>query len=335
MCNKENKDTIDKNIAISVIIPVYNGAEWIERCLDSLTAQSFQNYEVIVIDDGSTDETKGIVLEYIQQSNSRIVLYSQANAGQSIARNRAMKYAKGVYVAFLDSDDYIDKDYLNFLYEKIEKDGLDCVVCGYHIVSQNGEIISDIIPNPQNEFYRVRFLTCWGRLFRKKYLDRIGFVFPEGKIYEDATVNWCAMYQTPRVAAIKYSGYYYVQREGSSSHIISSIDVIPFEAYEETISKLMQSELVYEKEILSYSIINFTAYMLFCVFRHAPVEVLKRYSAFSNNIIEKYINSPFQTAIRGLRVRDLSLSQRMAVLLLVITMKLKVIFPLSWLVTRF
>lgn len=111
-------------IAISVIIPMYNTEKYIEECLKSILNNSFSNYEIICVNDGSTDETYEIVQEFAKQYDT-ITLMNQSNLGQSAARNRALQIAKGKYVYFLDSDDVISPDSLAKLYEYLEKDSLD------------------------------------------------------------------------------------------------------------------------------------------------------------------------------------------------------------------
>lgn len=98
------------NGLISIIVPIYNVSQWLERCLDSIKNQSLKNYEVLMIDDGSTDNSYFLAEKYC--ADSRFKLYRQANAGQGVARNLGLKHANGDYVVFVDSDDWIHEDYL-------------------------------------------------------------------------------------------------------------------------------------------------------------------------------------------------------------------------------
>ena len=110
----------------SIIVPAYNGAETLNRCVDSILAQKFQDYEVILVNDGSTDNTKAIIDEYARK-DARIIAAHKSNAGVSSARNEGIKSAKGEYIVFIDADDYIDNSYL----ENFNKSNADLIICGY------------------------------------------------------------------------------------------------------------------------------------------------------------------------------------------------------------
>lgn len=111
------KDQTEKT-GISVIIPVYNAEKYIERCINSVVAQTYNNWEMIVINDGSTDNTENIIREKAKADN-RIQIYSQNNQGAGIARNNGISKATGEYIVFLDADDYVNKEYFSLLMEKM------------------------------------------------------------------------------------------------------------------------------------------------------------------------------------------------------------------------
>ncbi len=119
-----------ENIEISVIIPVYNSEKYIVKCLDSLKAQSMKEIEVIIINDGSTDRTKDLIEEYQNAHQLKIRLYSRENAGQAAARNFGVLQAEGRYIAFMDSDDYVERDYLQQLYQTAKDHQSEVVTCG-------------------------------------------------------------------------------------------------------------------------------------------------------------------------------------------------------------
>lgn len=121
-------------VEISVIIPVYNVEDKLKRCLDSIKEQSFQDFEVLLIDDGSEDSSGRICDEYVN-SDSRFQVFHLDNGGVSCARNYGLKKAKGNYVAFVDSDDYVEKEYLQVLYANAIKAKADIVMCGYYLYS--------------------------------------------------------------------------------------------------------------------------------------------------------------------------------------------------------
>ena len=131
-------------LTISVIVPVYNTAAYLSRCIVSLVNQTYSDLQIILIDDGSTDESGAIVDEW-QTKDPRIEVYHQQNQGQSAARNVGLLHARGEYIAFVDSDDYIDSNYFSTMLQAAD-DTTDCVQTGYRRVKQNGEMIKTYRP---------------------------------------------------------------------------------------------------------------------------------------------------------------------------------------------
>ena len=133
-------------IKISVIIPVYNVEKYLRECLDSLINQSFKDFEVICIDDGSTDKSYKILEEY-SQKDSRIKVLKQEHNGAGAARNLGIEIAKGKYIQFLDSDDYFEPNMLEELYNTAEKFGADMAVCSARKVDEAGNIVESGNPH--------------------------------------------------------------------------------------------------------------------------------------------------------------------------------------------
>ena len=129
------------NPLLSIIIPVYNSERFLKECLDSVLSQSFSDFEVIVVDDGSTDSSIQIEEEY--SKDSRFVIIRQSNAGQGAARNRALDIAKGKYITFLDSDDAMKPDFLKETLSKIEDGKYDIVVTNYDYINEQSEFLGN------------------------------------------------------------------------------------------------------------------------------------------------------------------------------------------------
>ena len=130
---------------ISIIVPVYNTESYVSSCIESILSQTFSNYELIIIDDGSNDKSREICDEFAEKDD-RIKVYRQRNSGPSVTRNVGLKLAKGKYVAFIDSDDWIQPHYLEMLYQKTEEESLDVVVCGYYDY-YSSENCEEILPS--------------------------------------------------------------------------------------------------------------------------------------------------------------------------------------------
>ncbi|MGL6098398.1 MAG: glycosyltransferase family 2 protein [Fusobacteriaceae bacterium] len=164
-------------IDITIIIPIYNGEKYIKKCLESITDQSYKNFEIICIDDGSTDRSNPICQEYTE-TESRMRLVTQKNSGPSSSRNCGIELARGKYLCFVDADDMVEKDYLEKLFEKIE-DGYDLVTCGYRDYSQYGRVDLNDFYKKNSSYHQDEFLeaiftgvggTLWGKIFKKNLI---------------------------------------------------------------------------------------------------------------------------------------------------------------------
>ena len=128
---------------LSIILPVYNVEKYLPDCLTSILNQTYDDFELIIIDDGSTDQSLSICKAY-ELKDTRIRVYSQCNAGLSAARNKGIDCSQGTYLAFVDSDDTIDSEMYETMMSALEESEVDIVVCGHRVVSENGEIIEEV-----------------------------------------------------------------------------------------------------------------------------------------------------------------------------------------------
>lgn len=162
--------------SVSVIVPVYNVEKYLRRCVDSVLAQTLTDFELILVDDGSTDGSPAICDEYAR-GDTRVKVIHQKNAGVSAARNAGLDAARGEYVAFVDSDDYVDERYL----EKLLAPGCDLCICGAKIILEDGIVqsyispqaeVCDMSPEKITQFLESNYRTyVWGKVFGKKLID--------------------------------------------------------------------------------------------------------------------------------------------------------------------
>ena len=143
---------LGKELLISIIVPMYNCENSIDRCIKSVIEQSYLNWELILIDDGSLDKTYSKCSEW-KTNNSRIKLVKKKNQGPSSARNYGIENSKGDYLVFLDSDDFLDSDYLELLSKKIHSENIDTIFCGYKAIYENGKLAETIIPEYEKSIY--------------------------------------------------------------------------------------------------------------------------------------------------------------------------------------
>lgn len=215
---------------ISIIIPVYNVEHYLDRCINSVLNQSFKNFELILINDGSTDNSLNICSKYAD-IDKRVRLISQINKGQGAARNTGLKYAKGNYICFIDSDDFIEKNYLSTLFNNIEKSDSDISACEYYLTNDVGKKNSVIGFNAPQDIYVLSgketfaYLckggsdangVVWNKMYKKALFDNIKF--KEGYYYEDEFFILPLFYQAKKVSLVKKPLYDYVQRTGSTMH---------------------------------------------------------------------------------------------------------------------
>ncbi len=133
----------------SIIVPVYNSEKTLNRCLDSLRAQTYTDFEVRMVENGSRDSSRVLCRKYAEKDARFLLHISEENCGPSGARNIGLDYAQGSYIAFLDSDDYVEPDYLEVLHQSFEDS--DVVFFGYHQISMDGQLLGDHIPEVQND----------------------------------------------------------------------------------------------------------------------------------------------------------------------------------------
>ena len=218
-------------IKVSVIVPVYNVQDYLSECIESIINQTLKEIEIILVNDGSTDNSLEIC-KYYSKKDNRIYVIDKKNGGQSSARNRGLNIAKGEYILFVDSDDYIINTACEILYTNAIKNELDIIhgttINSNENISTDNFKVDDIITGTQyiiNSMKKLNYdIVPWLNLIKKEYLIKNNIKFIEGYVYEDQeyslklfTKNKC------RFAKIKFPFYFYrTNREGSTTN---SIDV--------------------------------------------------------------------------------------------------------------
>lgn len=200
---------------ISIVLPVYNVENYLERCLESIGRQKYDNLDIVMVDDGSTDGSGSICDEFAKK-DSRARVYHKKNGGLSDARNFGIKKARGEIIAFVDSDDYIDKHFVDKMYEAMEGKDADIVVCGYNDkVPKNARI--------SGKEAAIKLLTqgenidivAWNKLYKKNLFLDNDIRFPIGKIHEDTLTTYKVLSEADTVVYLAESLYEYVERENS------------------------------------------------------------------------------------------------------------------------
>ena len=201
---------------ISVIVPVYNVEKYLRKCLDSLVNQTFKDYEVILVNDGSTDNSANIINEYLSKYPF-IKCFKKENGGMSSARNVGLDNASGEYLAFVDSDDFVEIFFLEKLYQKAIETESDVVVCNYHALNEEEKrtINCHMMFSPEDKReYLLSPPMVWNKLIKRNIFEKIRF--KEGIFYEDLDICVKMLPYINKVSFVDEPLYnYYLQHSGS------------------------------------------------------------------------------------------------------------------------
>lgn len=198
---------------ISVIIPAYNAEEYIGKCLDSVLAQDFNDFEVLVINDGSIDDTGKILNKYAKK-DKRIKYFEQNNMGVARTRNKAIGLARGEFITFIDNDDYIDKDYLDVL---LPRNNEEIVISGFRRPDKNGKIVK-AVKLANTDWSRFVVPTPWAKVYRKDFILKNKIKFLDNNIGEDIFFNLTAMLKAKKIKTLDYVGYNWFYNDESISN---------------------------------------------------------------------------------------------------------------------
>ena len=240
---------------ISLIIPVYKVEKYLEKCIQSVINQTYENLQIILVDDGSPDNCGKICDEYAKKDH-RIEVIHKSNGGLSDARNKGLEIAKGEYIGFVDSDDYIEADMYEVLYNLLKQYNADVSICNFYTVSQ-GKISIKNADNGINEYNRIEILKeilldkniqsyAWNKLYKKELFDEIKY--PIGKKYEDIGTTFYLLEKCNKVVVTGKSEYYYINRQDSIVNNVTESTITDY--IEENIKELSSYNKDYLKRIL-------------------------------------------------------------------------------------
>ncbi|CDB75077.1 glycosyltransferase [Clostridium sp. CAG:265] len=289
------------NPEISIIVPVYNVEKYLKRCIDSILNQSFTDFELILVDDGSTDNSGEIIDEYAIK-DERIKVIHKENGGLSSARNVGIEYSKGNYIAFVDSDDYINKNMYKILYKNAIKYNAEISICNFEYVYENDDvdeeqdIISEKISVNNNiesleKLYsseNIQFIVAWNKLYKKNLFEKIRYDY--GKYHEDEFIIHKLLYKCNKSVYCYDKLYYYLQRNGSimgSSFNVNKLDVL--DAMKERMDFFREIHL---KE-LEYKTQNNYLYYFFDYYFRTKYEL-------NNNDMLRYMKKQFKGILKYL-----------------------------------
>lgn len=255
-------------VKVSIIVPVYNVEEFLEECLDSLITQSLKDIEIICINDGSTDNSLKIMEEF-QQKDKRIKIITQKNAGLSAARNSGLYIAKGEYIGFVDSDDWVSTDFYELLYNNAIRNDAD-ISAGNVVYSENGKFRAKNFLSKQTfkvKKSKISTLTekkifmkapvVWNKLFRKTLIDSLNLRFPVGLKFEDNYFSLITILCCKTIVIDEWPVYFYRMNGASITNTLSgdSEDVFHFFEVFECIDETVNSVDISDKDRHEFKLI--------------------------------------------------------------------------------
>ena len=225
----------ERGALISIIIPIYKVEQYLDKCIQSIINQTYKNLQIILVNDGSPDKCGKICDEYALKDN-RIEVIHKINGGLSDARNVGIGRAKGKYIGFVDSDDYIEKDMYENMYNLLEERNADVCICNFYNVIEN----NNIIKNPNNgiqEYNKIDILKeilldkqiqsyAWNKLYKSELFDNVKY--PVGKKYEDIGTTFYILEKCNKVVVTDLPKYYYLNRIDSIVNNLSEQTVIDY-----------------------------------------------------------------------------------------------------------
>lgn len=282
------------NISLSVIIPVYNVEKYLKKCLDSVLDQDINDYEIIVVNDGSKDKSQSIIDEYKNKYPSLINAFIKQNGGLSSARNYGAKQAHGKYICFIDSDDYVEKNHYKKMLDLAIKEDSDLVVTDFEYVWENNpskSLYKKGIETGNNDYKKALFLSplfSWNKMYRKELFDKLECKYPEGLWYEDIPVTLRYAAHCNKISYLNELGFHYLQRESSimgTSYSEKMNDI--FTIYQILYDSFKKDNLFDEyKEEMEYSFVE--ALLIYGAFRFLRTDHYKELMSKSFDFVKEH-----------------------------------------------
>ncbi len=283
------------NELVSVIIPAYNSELYIEDCIASVLEQTYQEVEIIVVDDGSKDQTLKI-LQGMSEMHSNLIVLTQENHGIAYTRNRAIRHASGTYLMFMDNDDTMKKDCIEIFVRLIQEKNADMIVGGYQRVTPEGKILEEMVLT-DDEWSKYRMISPWARIMRADFVREHHLEFGDFKMGEDSYFNITAYNESNRIYTTPYVGYHWIYREQSVSNTTQKKAVHSPIPFLEALMKRNASPQYTKREMFEYFVIKYIVWHLtFICPQSTKQELSEAYSRYFSWLKEKipdYKKNPY------------------------------------------
>lgn len=325
---------------VSIIIPVFNNVAYVEKCIRSVTTQTYRELEIIVVDDGSSDGSTEI-LKRFAEDDPRILLLRQENSGVSAARNRGLELASGRYLTFVDGDDYISRDYVEKLVHCARRHDAEMVICGLNYVDEHGKILRTLIPGEyvrfKKEEWTFRISAVCSHLYERRLWDDHGIRFQPGERGEDMPISLFFSAVCAKIATLSAAGYFYVQHSSSAMHNFRGLRNyrLPYQSLEAMIRKVQKTGIVNSPEFHELFVLRILATCYFNLARGASREEMHRLCNYIVRLLKTYFpDFRKNPLIRLFTQMDVPFAQKAAVRLLVFLSASRLLYPFSLLLSR-
>lgn len=211
---------------VSIIVPVYNVEKYLDRCLNSLVHQTLKEIEILVVNDGTKDNSQEIIDKYVKM-DQRVIPFKKKNGGLSDARNYALPHVRGEYIAFVDSDDYVEETMYEKMYQEAIRGKYDMVECDFIWEYPDRQVIDH--SNVEDNYFTDIRVPAWNKLYKTELVKEKKIKFPKGLHYEDIVFCYELLPWTENVGYVKEPLYHYIQRDDS---IANTQDVKVRELYD-------------------------------------------------------------------------------------------------------
>lgn len=267
-----------KKISVSVIVPVYNVEKYLGKCLDSLLNQTLKDIQIIVVNDGSTDDSQNIIDKYCQKYGDRITALKKENGGLSDARNYGMEHIKGEYYTFLDSDDWIEKEAYEKMYNKAISENFDMVVCDTNFIYPDrvdkveSGVKHDVISHQTvKKIFLDIFPAAWNKIYKSRFKNT-DIRFTKGVWYEDVEYIYKLLPYVKSIGVIKQPFIQYLQRESSITYTFN----------EKVFDIVINFDRVIEYYKQKHLFDQYEKVLEFCYVRYAYATLIKRTAKISD-----------------------------------------------------
>ena len=304
------------DILISIVVPIYNVEKYLKQCIESIINQTYKNIEILLVNDGSTDNCAQICDEYAQ-IDERIKVIHKKNGGLSDARNSGINIAKGKYIAFIDSDDYVSEEYIEKLYNAISENNVRIAQCNFVKVTDDNTEIEKIGYAEKNkiksgyEMVKELYTGHWENILAWNKLYDIGLFknvrYPFGKIHEDEFTTYKILYEIQNVAIVEDCLYKYRQNDNSitgQNFKKKRLDVII--AYEERMEFFEKND---EEELYQLSLISYLGTIRRCY------EKTRRYLKESQNIQKDLIKKYRKNCVKLRKIKNINKIEKIKILM--------------------